>query len=109
MKIASLAEVKAGLSAYVKESEAGPVVVTRNGRPVAVLVGVRDDDDLERLLLAHSPRLQAILTAGRQQLAGGEGISHQNFWRESGAGRSTLRKQRANRRRLPKRQASVPK
>ena len=32
MKIASIASVKAHLSAYVKESYEGPVVVTRNGR-----------------------------------------------------------------------------
>ena len=38
MKIASVADVKARLSAYLKESEAGPVVVTRNGKAVAVLL-----------------------------------------------------------------------
>ena len=32
MKIASVADIKARLSAYLKESEQGPVVVTRNGR-----------------------------------------------------------------------------
>ena len=35
MKIASVAEVKARLSAYLRASEEGPVVVTRNGKPVA--------------------------------------------------------------------------
>ena len=38
MKIASVADVKARLSAYLKDSEQGPVVVTRNGKAVAVLV-----------------------------------------------------------------------
>ena len=40
MKVASLADVKAHLSAYVESSRQGPVVVTRNGKPVAVLVAV---------------------------------------------------------------------
>jgi prevent-host-death family protein len=31
MKIASVADVKAHLSAYLKESQEGPVIVTRNG------------------------------------------------------------------------------
>ena len=49
MKIASIAEVKAKLSSYVKASATGPVVVTRNGKAVAVLLGVDDDEELERL------------------------------------------------------------
>jgi len=42
MKIRSLADVKAHLSAYVREAVEGPVVITRNGRPVAVLLAVDD-------------------------------------------------------------------
>jgi prevent-host-death family protein len=82
VKIASVAEVKAQFSAYLKESEQGLVIVTRNGRPVAALLAVRDDEDLERLVLAHSPRLQSILKTARQQIREGEGISHEDFWRE---------------------------
>jgi len=61
MKIATIAEVKAQFSAFVNASAGGPVVVTRNGKPVAVLVGVEDEDEIERLLMAYSPRLRAIL------------------------------------------------
>ena len=82
MKIASVAEVKAQFSAYLKESEQGLVIVTRNGRPVAALLSVRDDDDLERLVLSHSPRLQALLATSRQQIREGKGISHEDFWEE---------------------------
>ena len=35
MKIASVAEVKAKLSGYIKASKNGPVIVTKNGKPVA--------------------------------------------------------------------------
>ncbi|MBI2432386.1 MAG: type II toxin-antitoxin system Phd/YefM family antitoxin [Candidatus Hydrogenedentes bacterium] len=38
MKIASVAEVKAKLSGYIKASASGPVVLTKNGKPVAVLL-----------------------------------------------------------------------
>lgn len=81
MKIASVAEVKAQFSAYLKQSEQGAVIVTRNGRPVAALLAVRDDEELERLILAHSPRLRAILETARQQIRAGEGIAHGEFWR----------------------------
>lgn len=82
MKIASVADVKARLSAYLKETEQGPVVVTRNGKAVAVLVAVADDDELERLVLAHSPKFQALLDKSRRQIEKTGGIPHDQFWRE---------------------------
>lgn len=83
MKIASVAEVKAQLSAYLKESEQGPVIVTRNGRPVAALLAVRDDEELERLILAHSLRLRSLLETASRQIREGHGISHEDFWQEA--------------------------
>jgi len=82
LKIASVAEVKAQFSAYLKESEQGPVVVTRNGRAVAALLAVRDDEELEGLILGHSARLRGLLENARQQIREGEGISHEDFWQE---------------------------
>jgi prevent-host-death family protein len=82
MKIASVAEVKAQFSAYLKESEQGLVIVTRNGKAVAALLAVRDDEELERLVLAHSPRMQALLETSRQQIREDKGISHEDFWHE---------------------------
>jgi prevent-host-death family protein len=82
MKIASVADIKARLSAYLKESEQGPIVVTRNGKAVAVLLAVTDDDELERLVLAHSPKFKAILDTSRRQIEETGGIPHDQFWRE---------------------------
>ena len=82
MKIASVADIKARLSAYLKETEKGPVVVTRNGKAVAVLLAVTDDDELERLVLAHSPKFQALLDKSRRQIEETGGIPHEQFWRE---------------------------
>src|SRR5437588_12896392 len=82
MKIASVADVKAKLSAYLKETKRGPVIVTRNGKPVAVLPAVTDEDELERLVLAHSPKFQAILEKSRRQIDETGGIAHDVFWRE---------------------------
>src|SRR5438128_1663822 len=80
MKIASVAEVKAQLSAFLKESERGPVVVTRNGRAVAVLIGIQDEDEIERLLMARSSQLRNILEKSRQQIRAGQCLSHEEFW-----------------------------
>jgi len=54
MKIAPVADVKARFSKYLKDCVEGPVVVTKNGRPAAVLVAVSDEEELERLILAHT-------------------------------------------------------
>ena len=80
MKIASVAQVKSQLSAFLKASEGGPVVVTRNGRAVAVIVGVQDEDEIERLLMAYSPHLRAILDRSRKQFREGKSLSEEEFW-----------------------------
>src|SRR5580700_1850151 len=100
MKIASVADVKARLSAYLKESQEGPVIVTRNGKAVAVLLAVTDDDELERLVLAHSPKFQAILDKSRRQIEETGGIPHEQFWREVEAesGQATGKGSRSSRR-----------
>jgi prevent-host-death family protein len=86
MRIASVADVKAKFSGYLKASEQGPVVVTKYGRPVAMLLSITDEDEIERMLLAHSPKFQSILDAAEQQIRNGKGIKHEDFWRgvESG-------------------------
>ncbi len=84
MKTASVADVKARLSAYVKESESGPVIVTRNGKAVAVLLAVTDDDELQRLVLAPSPKFQSMLDRSRCQIEESGGIPPDQFWREVG-------------------------
>jgi prevent-host-death family protein len=80
MKIASVAEVKSRFSALLKASEAGPVIVTRRGRPVAVIIGVQDEEEMERLLMANSPQLRAILERSRQQFRNGQWLSEEDFW-----------------------------
>ncbi len=86
MKIASVADVKARFSAYLKASEEGPIIVTRNGKPVAVLLSIADEEELERLVLAYSPKFQNILQEARQQIRESGGIQHEDFWREVEAG-----------------------
>ena len=80
MKIAPLAEVKAHLSAYVEQAQSeGPIVITRNGKAAAVLIAPMEED-LEGLLLARSPRLQAILDRSRQSIEAGQGLTADEFW-----------------------------
>ena len=91
MRIASVAEVKAKFNGYLKTSEQGPVIITKNGKPVAVLLSVTDEDEIERLLLAYSPKFQELLEVAERQIREGKGMKHADFWQEvesdiSGAG-----------------------
>ena len=82
MKIASVADVKAKFSGFLRASEQGPVIVTKNGRPVAMLLSIKDEDEIERMILAYSPKFQSILEIAEQQIREGHGVKHADFWRE---------------------------
>ncbi|RME75358.1 MAG: type II toxin-antitoxin system Phd/YefM family antitoxin [Chloroflexi bacterium] len=81
MNIVSIADAKARLSAYIRESkETGPVIITRNGRPAAILLPVLDEDDIERLLLAYNPKFRQLIEAAEQRIEETGGIPHEEFW-----------------------------
>ena len=79
MRIAPVAEIKARFSAYLRASAEASVIVTRHGKPVAVLLAIEDEDALEDLILAYSPCLQRMLKAGRKQIRESGGIGHDAF------------------------------
>ena len=88
MKMASVADIKAHFSACLRAAGRGPVVVTRSGKPVGVLLAVEDEEELERLPLAYSPRLRMILDAARQRIRAGAGIRHEELWEALESGNS---------------------
>jgi antitoxin (DNA-binding transcriptional repressor) of toxin-antitoxin stability system len=57
VKIASVKDVKDNLSRYLKNAEKGDVVITKNGRPTAVLHHL-GEDELEDYLLEHDSRFR---------------------------------------------------
>lgn len=82
MKFATQNEVAADFDEYVKATRKGPVVVMNKGKPVAVLLGSESEEDVERLLIGHSLKLQSILEAARKRFRKGLGIPHATFWKE---------------------------
>jgi prevent-host-death family protein len=83
MKKAAAADVKARFATFLNESNNGPVIITRDGKPIAVLMGVHDEDELDRLIFASSRRLHQILEAGRTEVREGRGIPYRT--RNSGS------------------------
>ena len=57
MKIASVKEVKDNLSRYLKNAEQEDVVITKNGRPTAILHHL-GEDELEDYLLEHDSKFK---------------------------------------------------
>ncbi len=82
MKKVAVVEIQAQFNRYLKDCQEGPVVITLSGKPIAVLLATPDEEELERLLLSYSPKFQAILTSAKQQITDGQGIPHEEFWRE---------------------------
>ena len=81
MRIAPVADVKAHFSSFLEECHEGPVVVTKNGRAVAALICIQDDEELETLLMAHNPKLRRLWDEAerRMQEPGGK-IPADEFW-----------------------------
>ena len=65
MKMATIREVKAKLSAYVELARDDVIVITRYGRAAAVLQGI-DPGDLEEVLYESSERFRSLIAARRQ-------------------------------------------
>ncbi len=80
MKIAPVADVKARFSAYLKRCEDGPVIITKNGRPVAVLIAALEEEELERLVLAYTPKFRRLLDAAKARIEQTGGVRHEDFW-----------------------------
>lgn len=82
MRIAPVAEVKSKLSSYLEQcATEGPVVITRNGKAVALLLCPANNNDLEDLLLSRSPQFQMILQRSRESICSDKGVSHKDFWK----------------------------
>jgi prevent-host-death family protein len=81
MKIAPIAEIKARLSEYIRQSSKEPVIITKNGRPTAILAGITDEDDLESLVLAYNPKFRRLLLEAEKRVKEGQGIKHESFWK----------------------------
>jgi prevent-host-death family protein len=82
VKTASAAKIAAQFNEYLEASREQPVLVTRNGKPVAVLLAVQDKAEAEQLALGRSRSLRSILEEAHEQIQKGEGIPHDRFWRE---------------------------
>ena len=67
-----LQEVQGDLVRYIEDSADEDVVVTRDGRPAAVIIGFRDDDDWFDYNLEKDERFLARIEHSRRQAREGK-------------------------------------
>jgi prevent-host-death family protein len=69
-----VADATESLATYVRKADAGPVVVTDAGRPVAALV-ILENTDLETVALSTDPEFLEIIQSSRARQAQQGGLS----------------------------------
>ncbi|MBI2434652.1 MAG: type II toxin-antitoxin system Phd/YefM family antitoxin [Candidatus Hydrogenedentes bacterium] len=88
------------LNEIVENVEAFPTVLTRNGRPVDVLIAVEDEEEIERLVLGYSPKFLRILELASKQIRAGKAsamrTSGANLKQESDAGSKFISRTKGN-------------
>jgi prevent-host-death family protein len=92
MKTASAAKVAAQFDDYLDASQQQPVLVTRNGKPVAVLLAVRNKKDAQNLAASPPRSLRSVFKEAHEQLEESGGISHVEFWKRVAQSRSASAK-----------------
>jgi prevent-host-death family protein len=65
MKVVALAEAKNSLSAYVDDAQNDRVLVTRHGKPAALIIGV-EGEDFEDLMTRSDPKFWQMIEARRK-------------------------------------------
>lgn len=82
MKTLTIGEAKERLQEILHEPGSEQILIVQNGEPVGLLSPITDPAEIERLKMAYSAQLQAILAEGRREIAEGNGIHHDDFWKD---------------------------
>lgn len=82
MKTAAAAKVAAQFNSFLETCAKEPVLVTQNGKPVAVLIAVQDKDDADQIVSGRPRTLRSVLKESHEAMKQKGGIPHDQFWRE---------------------------
>jgi prevent-host-death family protein len=80
MKTIEVSKATLPLSDYTKEVKKKPVIITKEGRPVAVLVSI-PDADIETVSLSNNPKFIALIERSRARQKSEGGISSEEMRR----------------------------
>jgi prevent-host-death family protein len=66
MKVVAVREAKASLSEYIEEAQRDRVLITKHGKPAALVIGV-EGETLEDLLTMGNPRFWEMIENRRRE------------------------------------------
>ena len=66
MKVVAVREAKASLSEYIAKAQRDRVLITKHGKPAALVIGV-EGEDLEDLLTMGNPRFWEMIEERRRK------------------------------------------
>jgi prevent-host-death family protein len=81
MKTIDVTKAKATLGEYADSAVKDPLVLTRHGKPIAALIALTGNVDLESLSLSTNPDFIAILQRSRESLRRQGGLSSEEMRR----------------------------
>jgi len=80
MKTVEVSKATLPLSDYTKGVEKEPVIITKEGRPVAILVSI-PNADIETVSLSNNPKFIALIERSRAKQKSEGGISSEEMRR----------------------------
>lgn len=72
MKEVTVSEVQNNFSEYLQLAEQEEIVITRDGKPVGLLVGFEANEDLEDYRLENDPRFLRRIAKSRESAKAGD-------------------------------------
>jgi prevent-host-death family protein len=79
-KTIEISKANLPLSDYTKKVKKGPVLITKEGKPVAVLVSI-SNADIETVSLSNNPKFIALIERSRARQKSEGGISSEEMRR----------------------------
>ena len=75
MKTHTMTEAKNDICSIIREAEKEEVLITRHGKPAAVLIGFHDEDDWFDYKLEHDERFLRKIEKAREEIRKGQYVT----------------------------------
>ena len=75
MKKRSMTEAKNDICSVIREAEKEEVLITRHGKPAAMVIGFRDEDDWFDYKIEHDERFLRKIAKAREEIRKGQYVT----------------------------------
>lgn len=75
MKKRTMTQAKNDICSIIREAEKDEVVITRHGKPAAVVIGFRDEDEWIDYKLEHDEKFLAKIAKARKEIRDGRFVT----------------------------------